>query len=83
MQRITPISLPKSLAVGRWLSLFKVCVTPEGDVEEVTFLKSPDRAMEGELATLVRTWEHRPYLISGAPVPYCYPARLAFDDRNP
>jgi hypothetical protein len=82
-QRITPVLLPASLTSRSWWSLLKVCVTPEGDVEQATFLRSPDRAMESDLATTVRKWKHRPYLINGAAVAFCYPMRLEVKRSSP
>jgi hypothetical protein len=78
-QLITPTEslLPKDLVRGQsFITMMKICVTTEGSTEAVTFLRSPGRALEGDLAAAIRKWQYRPYLVNGQPVPFCYPTRL-------
>jgi hypothetical protein len=59
----------KDKLVGSW----KLCLTPAGDVSNVTRLKSTgfsryDAAIENEMRS---NWRYRPYLVNGRAVPVC------------
>lgn len=56
--------------------LFKVCVDTEGRVSRVQVLKSADPIVDGPWQETIRRWRHRPYLINGTAVAFCYPLRL-------
>lgn len=78
-QLLTPIRqlLPEDLKRRSFVGVFKVCVTPAGEVESALALKSPGPENEGDLIAAIRRWKYRPYRINGAPVAFCYPVRLA------
>ena len=54
-----------------------MCVKADGEVASVSSMRSPDRTRESEFAAAIRAWKHKPYLIRGVAIPYCYPVRLA------
>jgi hypothetical protein len=68
--------LPPELKVSGVWGLFKLCVDPEGQVYDVQVIKSAHRLVDDEWVAVMRTVEHRPYLINGKPIFYCYPVRL-------
>jgi protein TonB len=57
--------------------LFRICVDREGRVFRVEVVKSADRLVDQAWVEKLRTWQYRPYLIDGRPVPFCYPLHLA------
>jgi hypothetical protein len=63
--------------------LFKMCVDSKGEVIDVFIIKSADLLVDADWVTLLRTWRHRPYLINGVAVPYCYPLRLEVRASGP
>jgi hypothetical protein len=78
-QLLTPLRqlLPADLKRQSFVGLFKVCVTPAGDVESVAVLQPPGPEREAAIISAIRGWKYRPYKIDGAPVAFCYPVRLA------
>ncbi len=75
------------LSRRRFWTMLKVCVTPEGSVEQASFIRAEgdadgavagtlDPADGGALVSTVGRWRHRPYLLNGQAVAYCYPLRL-------
>jgi hypothetical protein len=82
-QLLTPLRqlLPADLKRQSFVGLFKVCVTPAGEVESVAVLQPPGPEREADLIAAIRGWRYRPYQIEGAPVAFCYPVRLA-GERN-
>jgi hypothetical protein len=61
---------------GVFWGLFKVCVDTDGGVYDVQQLKSAHPTVDPHWQALALTWKHKPYLIQGEAVPYCYPMRL-------
>jgi hypothetical protein len=76
--RYSPTIRPEYRRVGAiYWALFKVCVSPAGQVARVTVLKSTSvKDVDGDWQKTIEGWPHRPYLINGQPVPFCYPLRL-------
>ena len=56
--------------------LFKLCVDSDGQVSSVQVLKSAHRLVDDQWVAILRTLQHKPYMIGGRVVPYCYPMRL-------
>jgi len=78
-QLLTPSRelLPADLKRESFFGLFKICVSPEGDVESVKAMKSPGQAREPFVIAAIQKWRYRPYQLGGKPVAFCYPARVA------
>lgn len=70
--------LPEVAPAGtRVWGLYKVCVDRVGKVGDVSAIKPADPVEVSDYwKRLVGTWPHRPYLVKGAAVPYCYPLRI-------
>jgi protein TonB len=70
--------LPAALnrAGARLFAMVKVCVSNQGRVEKVDFLKGADPLVDQEIRTKVMTWKYKPYAIDGRPVPICFVMRL-------
>jgi protein TonB len=70
--------LPPALnrAGARLFAMVKVCVSKEGRVDNVSFLKGADPLVDAEIKTKVMTWKYKPYAIDGRPVPICFVMRL-------
>jgi hypothetical protein len=76
--RYSPTLRPEYRRVGAvYWALFKVCVSPSGQVDRVRLLKSTGvNDVDGDWQKSIEGWPHRPYLINGQPVPFCYPMRV-------
>jgi hypothetical protein len=76
--RYTPRLPPELDQEGKeFWALYKVCVDPAGTVYDVTMLKSAHALVDARWAALLQTWPHKPYVVNGTPVSFCYPLRLA------
>jgi hypothetical protein len=53
--------------------IYKVCVTSEGAVSEVSTLKSPGpRALDGSFREAIGYWRYQPTRLGNKRVPFCY-----------
>jgi periplasmic protein TonB len=52
-------------------ALVRVCVSRDGTVDDVRFLKSADPIVDPLVVQALRTWRYRPYQVNGRPVPFC------------
>ncbi|HEY0709782.1 MAG TPA: hypothetical protein VGG33_23415 [Polyangia bacterium] len=90
-QRITDVndprykpSLPPQLnraGMTLW-GLFKVCVSAQGKVTNVTVVKSADPLVDNDWIGKIKLWEYRPYSVNGRAVPFCSPIRLQVTAQN-
>lgn len=66
--------LPSELSRGQqeW-SVIKLCVDAAGKLETVQPLRSLHPRHTGMMLDVGRRAEHRPHVVGGRPVPYCYP----------
>jgi hypothetical protein len=79
-QRITPAesALPLALQQAKFWGLFKICVSAEGQVENVTTMTTDNPALVSDLTAAIRRWTFRPFLDPGdqRPAAFCAPFRL-------
>jgi hypothetical protein len=71
-------TLPPALNRGGMVvvGLFRICVSPQGQVKDVSVLKSADPLVDQSWAAVIRTWEYRPYSVAGHAVAFCHAARI-------
>jgi hypothetical protein len=65
-------------------ALYKVCVDSDGVVKGVTTMKAADETgpIDAQWKAAIRTWQHRPHMVDGHPVGFCYPWRVQVSDRG-
>jgi hypothetical protein len=57
--------------------LYKLCLGTKGEVTKVTTIKpADDDGLDLAWAQVMRTWQHKPYLVDGVATPACYVTRL-------
>lgn len=61
---------------------FKVCVDDGARVFHVSALESADFLVDADWMRRIQTWGHRPYLVDGVAVYYCYPVRVEVRSRQ-
>jgi hypothetical protein len=73
------ITLPAGFkgTASAYQGLFKVCVSREGAVRDVTVTESSgEPAVDAHWMQTIYTWPYRPYRIDGRPLPFCHPLKL-------
>jgi protein TonB len=77
------VKLPPALASAGMVlwALLKICVKPDGQVQEVAILRGADPALDPLIVAAVRTWRYRPYTVDGRPVPFCTNVRYEITTR--
>jgi protein TonB len=65
--------LPAALArAGMTLwAMLKVCVRADGQVGEVTVIRSADPILDPVIVAVIKTWRYQPFSVNGRPVPFC------------
>jgi periplasmic protein TonB len=59
----------------RLWALIKICVSKDGNVTDVKFVKGMDPSVDPLLREKAMSWKYRPYTIDDRPVPFCYSLR--------
>jgi hypothetical protein len=75
---VTPVLPPELQKKGFsvW-GLYKVCVTPTGQVAQVEVVHSAmPGGLDGAWIAKVEKWQYDAYEVGGRPVPSCFPVRL-------
>jgi protein TonB len=57
-------------------SLLRICVSIEGTVTDVKFIRSGDPAVDRGWEATIRRWRYRPFMVQGRPTPFCHPLML-------
>jgi protein TonB len=76
--------LPPALAKAGMVlwAMLKVCVKPDGHVDEVKILKGADPTLDPNIIAAVRSWRYKPYTVDGRPVPFCTNVRYEIAARQ-
>jgi protein TonB len=77
-------SLPSAInrpGMSVW-GVFRICVAANGNVSDVTIIKSADALVDNDWIAKMKTWRYRPYSVDGRPVPFCHPARIVVNVRS-
>jgi hypothetical protein len=74
-----------SLPDGSWswrsrshVFVLQVCVAESGQVDRVLVNRGSRPDLDSYLAGAIRTWRYRPWIVSGAPRPFCHPLRITY-----
>jgi hypothetical protein len=74
-----------SLPDGSWswrkksyVFFLQVCVADNGLVDEVVIQRGARPDLDAYLASAIRTWRYRPWIVSGSPRPFCHPLRITY-----
>jgi protein TonB len=59
----------------KMFALINVCVSKEGNVTGVKFVKSMDPSVDPLLKQMVMSWRYKPLTVDDHPVPFCYNLR--------
>jgi hypothetical protein len=72
---------PSSLSRQRapYVVLARVCVAPDGRVNDVVIEQGAERALDGLLARAMRTWRYRPLVLNGEARAFCHPIRVKYE----
>ena len=58
---------------GRYVGLYKICVSSSGSIDSVKVNKGTgDAQLDSEWIQIIRGWRYRPLEMSGRKVPFCY-----------
>ena len=71
------VAVPPDIKQKTFWAIFRVCVTTEGAVEEVSLVSTSNPGVVGDLTTAIEQWRYRPYLQNGQPVAFCAPVRVS------
>ncbi len=75
--------LPAALAhsgMSLW-AMLKVCVRPDGQVDDVKVLRGADPSADPTIVAAIRTWRYHPFTVDGRPVPFCTNVRYEISTR--
>lgn len=64
--------------IGRPSAVYKVCIDEQGQTSQVTLLKSSgSEAYDSEVARVIATWSHEPFVFDGGAMAVCSPVAMA------
>jgi hypothetical protein len=55
---------------------FLVCATPDGQVKQVSIIKSADPRVDADWMRTLKTWRYEPFVVAGNRLPLCHQVRL-------
>jgi TonB family protein len=61
-----------------WAMLFRICVSTDGSVSNVSVLKSASDEVDHLVCAAIQSWRYRPRIVDGTPRPFCHPIRIIY-----